>query len=70
MANKKKIKKIKNELVFDPKKREEFLTGFSKRKQQRKKKAAHDNEIKIKTEFKRIKEEVRFKDLSKLKSII
>lgn len=58
MANKKKTKKIKNELVFDPKKREEFLTGFTKRKQQRKKKAAHDNEIKLKNEFKKIKEEV------------
>ena len=58
MANKKKVKAIKNELVFDPKKREEFLTGFSKRKVQRKKKAAHDNDIKLKNEFKRIREEV------------
>jgi ribosomal RNA-processing protein 17 len=58
MANKKKSKKVKNELVFDPKKRAEFLSGFSKRKQQRKKKAAHDNEVKLKIEMKRIKEEV------------
>ena len=56
---KSKIKKPKNELVFDNKKREEFLKGFSKRKQDRKKKALMENEQKLKDERKRIKEEVR-----------
>lgn len=59
MANTKKSRKVKNELVFDPKKREEFLTGFSKRKLQRKKKAADENAQKLKEEVKRIREEVR-----------
>lgn len=58
MANTKKNKKIKNELVFDPKQREEFLTGFSKRKMQRKKKAKDETEQKLKDEVKRIREEV------------
>ena len=56
---KSKSKKPKNELVFDNKKREEFLKGFSKRKQDRKKKALMENEQKLKDERKRIKEEVR-----------
>jgi ribosomal RNA-processing protein 17 len=59
MANKKKVKKVKNELVFDPKERAEFLTGFSKRKLQRKKKAKDESDQKLKDEVKRIREEVR-----------
>lgn len=58
MTKTKKVKKIKNELVFDNAKREEFLKGFSKRKLQRKKKAAAENEQKLKAELKRIKDEV------------
>lgn len=49
----------KKELVFDEKKRQEFLTGFSKRKQQRKKKAQDEFQKKIKEEQKRIQDEVR-----------
>lgn len=52
-------KKPKNELVFDNKQREEFLKGFTKRKQQRKKKAQEENDRKLKEECKRIKDEVR-----------
>ena len=58
MAKPKKQKKIKNELVFDNKQREEFLKGFTKRKLQRKKKAQEENERKLKEEKKRIKDEV------------
>lgn len=58
MAKPKKQKKVKNELVWDNKQREEFLTGFTKRKQQRKKKAAEENEKKLKAEQKRLKDEV------------
>jgi len=52
-------KKPKNELVFDNKKREEFLTGFTKRKQQRKKKAQEENDRKLKEEVKRIRDETK-----------
>lgn len=58
MGKSKHQKKPKNELVFDNKKREEFLKGFSKRKQQRKKKAQDENERKLKEEQKRIRNEV------------
>jgi ribosomal RNA-processing protein 17 len=54
----KKQKKVKNELVFDNQKREEFLKGFTKRKQQRKKKAQEESEKLLKEEMKRIKDEV------------
>jgi Nucleolar protein 12 (25kDa) len=54
----KKQKKVKNELVFDNQKREEFLKGFSKRKLQRKKKAQEETEKLLKEEKKRIKDEV------------
>lgn len=57
MANK-KIKKRKNELVFDNKQREDFLKGFSKRKKQRQRKAQEESEIKLKEERKRIQLEV------------
>jgi ribosomal RNA-processing protein 17 len=59
MGNQKRNKQPKTELVFDNKKREEFLTGFTKRKQQRKKKAVEETERKLKEEKKRIKDEVR-----------
>lgn len=56
---KKKTQKKKNELIFDSKKREAFLTGFSKRKKQRQRKAQEEIETKLKEERKRIKLEVR-----------
>ena len=58
MGKAKNQKKPKNELVFDNKKREEFLKGFTKRKQQRKKKAQEENDQKLKVELKRIKDQV------------
>lgn len=58
MGKSKMQKKVKNELVFDNAKREEFLKGFSKRKLQRKKKAQDENEKKLKEEVKRIREKV------------
>lgn len=59
MVNSKNRKKAKNEVVFDNEKREEFLKGFTKRKQQRKKKAQEEIARKLKEEKKRIKDEVR-----------
>lgn len=53
-------KKVKNELVFDNKEREDFLKGFSKRKLQRKKAAKEESERKLKIEVKRIRDEVSF----------
>jgi ribosomal RNA-processing protein 17 len=50
--------KRKSELVFNEEKRKEFLTGFSKRKLQRKKKAQEEFKIKVKEEQKRIRDEV------------
>ncbi|CAO1294995.1 unnamed protein product [Diamesa serratosioi] len=78
MANK-KTKKAKTELIFDNKKREEFLTGFTKRKLQRKKKGAEQTARLLKAEQKRIKEETKdfksklkqsFKPLEELKEIL
>lgn len=64
MVNSKNRKKAKNEVVFDNEKREEFLKGFTKRKQQRKKKAQEEIARKLKEEKKRIKDEVgRRRDL-------
>jgi len=58
MGKSKRIRKPKNELVFDPKKREDFLTGFTKRKQQRKKKAQDEMDKQLKVEKKRLQDEV------------
>lgn len=58
MGNTKKPKKVKNELVFDNAKREEFLKGFTKRKQQRKKKAQEESDRQLKEEFKKMRDEV------------
>lgn len=51
-------RKPKNELVFDNKKRESFLTGFSKRKKIRKAKAQKELDGQLKEETKRIRLEV------------
>ncbi|KOX77491.1 Nucleolar protein 12 [Melipona quadrifasciata] len=54
----KKRKKIT--LVFDENKRREFLTGFRKRKLQRKQKAKEDLQQRLKEERKRIKQEEKY----------
>uniref|UniRef100_A0A182NSG8 Nucleolar protein 12 n=1 Tax=Anopheles dirus TaxID=7168 RepID=A0A182NSG8_9DIPT len=51
----------KTELVFDPKKRVEFLTGFHKRKQHRRKLAQGEMQRKLKEETKRIRSEAKEK---------
>lgn len=53
----KKRKKIT--LVFDEKKRREFLTGFRRRKLERKKKAQEELQKQLKEERKKIKQEAR-----------
>jgi ribosomal RNA-processing protein 17 len=58
MGNKNKKIKVKTELVFDNKVREDFLKGFSKRKKQRQRKAQEEIEKQLKDEKKRIQLEV------------
>uniref|UniRef100_A0A1A9W7N8 Nucleolar protein 12 n=1 Tax=Glossina brevipalpis TaxID=37001 RepID=A0A1A9W7N8_9MUSC len=57
-AGKRNIKK-KLEVVFDPEKRKEFLTGFRKRKNQRRKRAKQQIERCLKEERKRIRQEIK-----------
>ncbi|KAJ6634983.1 Ubiquitin-like modifier-activating enzyme ATG7 [Pseudolycoriella hygida] len=64
---KRPAKKRKLELVFDEKKRKEYLTGFRKRKQERRKKARDDLELQVKEERKRLKQEAREDIKSKFK---
>ncbi|XP_076279880.1 nucleolar protein viriato isoform X5 [Lasioglossum baleicum] len=52
-------KRRKITLVFDEKKRREFLTGFHKRKVQRQKKAQEELQQQLKEERKKIKQEAR-----------
>ncbi|CAH0388990.1 unnamed protein product [Bemisia tabaci] len=52
-------KKTKVHIVFDEKARRDYLTGFSKRKQARKKKAEEEFKVLLKEEKKRIKQEAR-----------
>ncbi|KAH8351438.1 nucleolar protein 12 [Drosophila kikkawai] len=63
----KKAAKQKTEVVFDDKKRIEFLTGFRKRKNERRSRAKADLEKNLKEERKRIRQEVKdgFKHLKK-----
>ncbi|KAH8246214.1 hypothetical protein KR038_005210 [Drosophila bunnanda] len=63
----KKASKQKTEVVFDNKKRIEFLTGFRKRKNERRSRAKADLEKNLKEERKRIRQEVKdgFKHLKK-----
>ncbi|TRY79622.1 hypothetical protein TCAL_09036 [Tigriopus californicus] len=49
----------KTSLVFDPEKRKEFLTGFRKRKDERRKKAKEQRELELKEEMKKAKEKAR-----------
>ena len=54
-------KKTKKTIVFDEKKRKEFLTGFKKRKDERRKKWTEKVERDLKNEIKKIKEETKSK---------
>ncbi|XP_001647890.2 nucleolar protein 12 [Aedes aegypti] len=58
-GNKPAFVKRKTELVFDPNKRKEFLTGFHKRKEHRKKLAQGDLQRKLKEEVRRIRHEAK-----------
>ncbi|TDG52768.1 hypothetical protein AWZ03_001001 [Drosophila navojoa] len=60
-------KKKKVEIVFDPQKRKEFLTGFRKRKNERRTRAKAELDRNLKEEHKRIRKEVKdsFKHLKK-----
>ncbi|KAM4023083.1 nucleolar protein 12 isoform 1-T2 [Anomaloglossus baeobatrachus] len=61
----KKTAVARRELVFDEEKRREYLTGFHKRKVQRRKAAVEEIKRKIKDEQKRLKEE-RHKEYVKM----
>ena len=54
-------KKTKTSIVFDENKRKDFLTGFKKRKDERRKKWNEKVERDLKNEIKKIKEETRSK---------
>uniref|UniRef100_A0A182JTY9 Nucleolar protein 12 n=1 Tax=Anopheles christyi TaxID=43041 RepID=A0A182JTY9_9DIPT len=60
-GNKQPFQRKKTELVFDPQKRVEFLTGFHKRKQHRRKMAQGEMQRKLKEETKRIRTEAKEK---------
>uniref|UniRef100_A0A182PTB7 Nucleolar protein 12 n=1 Tax=Anopheles epiroticus TaxID=199890 RepID=A0A182PTB7_9DIPT len=60
-GNKQPFQRRKTELVFDPQKRIEFLTGFHKRKQHRRKIAQGEMQRKLKEETKRIRAEAKEK---------
>ncbi|XP_073500370.1 nucleolar protein 12 [Phyllobates terribilis] len=65
MGRKKKTAVARRELVFDEEKRREYLTGFHKRKLQRRKAAVEEIKKKIKDEQKRLKDE-RHKEYIKM----
>ncbi|XP_073448661.1 nucleolar protein 12 isoform X2 [Aquarana catesbeiana] len=65
MGKRKKVFSSRRELVFDEEKRKEYLTGFHKRKLQRRKAAVEEIKQKIKEEQKRMKEE-RHKEYMKM----
>ncbi|XP_056379901.1 nucleolar protein 12 isoform X2 [Hyla sarda] len=67
MGRKKNRKAVaaKRELVFDEEKRKEYLTGFHKRKLQRRKAAVEEIKRKIKEEQKRLRDE-RHKEYMKM----
>ncbi|XP_055382404.1 nucleolar protein 12 [Condylostylus longicornis] len=67
MGRKKKLpKKPKLEIIYDEKSRKDFLTGFRKRKNERRKRAKLELEEMVKNERKRIREEAK-NDVNKLK---
>merc|ERR1712150_251179 len=59
--NKKKggTNKRKSEIVFDEAKRKDYLTGFRKRKNERRKKANDEHEIKLKEDIRLAKEKAK-----------
>ncbi|XP_063796590.1 nucleolar protein 12 [Pseudophryne corroboree] len=61
----KKVHAIRRELVFDEEKRTEYLTGFHKRKLQRRKAAVEEIKRRIKIEQKKMREE-RHKEYMKM----
>ena len=63
-------KKTKKSIVFDERKRKEFLTGFKKRKDERRQKWKEKVERDLKNEIKKIKEETRSKVNCKLLSLL
>ncbi|XP_055640167.1 nucleolar protein 12 [Toxorhynchites rutilus septentrionalis] len=58
-GNRPAFRKTKTELVFDPDKRTEFLTGFQKRKQHRKKIAKSEIERKLKEDTRRMRSDAK-----------
>ena len=63
-------KSTKKSIVFDEKKRKEFLTGFRKRKDERRKKWNEKVERDLKKEIKKIKDETRAKvSLSEIRTL-
>lgn len=58
-GNKQPFPRRKTELIFDPEKRAEFLSGFQKRKQHRKKMAIGQMQRKLKEEKQRIRAEAK-----------
>ncbi|XP_040264205.1 nucleolar protein 12 [Bufo bufo] len=65
MGKKRQKKAARRELVFDEEKRREYLTGFHKRKVQRRKAAVEEIKRKIKEEQKKMREE-RHKEYMKM----
>ena len=63
-------KSTKKSIVFDEKKRKEFLTGFRKRKDERRKKWNEKVERDLKKEIKKIKDDTRAKvSLSEIRTL-
>ena len=67
---KSKSRKTKVEVKFDESERTEYLTGFRKRKNQRKEKAKQDNERLLKEARARIKKKAKEERKKKLEDII
>ncbi len=72
MKKKQIYRKNKLRVVFDEKARKDFLTGFRKRKDERRKKAKEQTELNLKNEIKIVKSESRTKmeKVSKEHSIV
>ena len=67
---KKKNRETKLHLTFDESKRVDFLTGFRKRKNERKEKAKKDNERILKEARAKVKQKARDEKKKKLESIM
>merc|ERR1711982_107838 len=66
-GNKPKKVRKKTEIIFDETKRRDFLTGFRKRKEERRKRAKSEFEKKLKDEIKSAKEKAK-KEVSEIDS--